>query len=173
MCWIIFRMIAKTFPGNWQSLPVSYFVMWLLCITTISFLSLETQWIFFMRLLFLSTSTCIYLACLLSLQTIILPQQAGASEAVPWGERCRALLQKVQRRRQALAPHPQTPPPSEDSREDEQQQKQEEEAKENQDGETLPQSSKDDLQRLEEEVWGFLKDCLMHVFIHIVFDTER
>lgn len=74
------------------------------------------------------------------------------SEAVPWGERCRALLQKVQRRRQALAPHPQTPPPSEDSREEEQQQK-EQEAKESQDGEaSSPQLAKDDMQRLEEEV---------------------
>ncbi|XP_050730530.1 ninein-like protein isoform X2 [Eriocheir sinensis] len=86
--------------------------------------------------------------------------QAEVSEAVPWGERCRALLQKVQRRRQALAPHPQTPPPSEDSREEEQQQK-EQEAKESQDGEaSSPQPAKDDMQRLEEEIQGLEVDLV-------------
>lgn len=73
-------------------------------------------------------------------------------EAVPWGERCRTLLQKIQRRRQALAPRPQTPPPSEDSKEEEQQSHQEETKQEEESASLQP--SKDLLQRLEEEVRG-------------------
>ena len=83
----------------------------------------------------------------------LLPRQDGC-EAVPWGERCRALLQKIQRRRQALAPRPQTPPPSEDSREEEQQSHQEDNKQEEESA--SPQPSKDLLQRLEEEVRGIL-----------------
>ncbi|XP_045107729.1 ninein-like [Portunus trituberculatus] len=79
-------------------------------------------------------------------------------EAVPWGERCRALLQKIQRRRQALAPRPQTPPPSEDSREEEQQSHQEETKQEEESASLQP--SKDLLQRLEEEVQGLEEDLV-------------
>ncbi|XP_063844926.1 ninein-like protein isoform X4 [Scylla paramamosain] len=79
-------------------------------------------------------------------------------EAVPWGERCRALLQKIQRRRQVLAPRPQTPPPSEDSREEEQQSQQEETKPEEESASLQP--SKDLLQRLEEEVQGLEEDLV-------------